>query len=69
LAWFKGRPLSAGFADFGGSVPGLVTYAAIFFVVLILFFAFQEAARVLGSISLWDLFFRGGEERFRLIKD
>jgi hypothetical protein len=68
-AWFKGQPLSAGFADFGGSVPSLVSYAAIFFVALIPFFAFQEAARVLGSDALWNLFFRGGEERFRLIED
>jgi hypothetical protein len=68
-AWFKGHPLSASFADFGGSVPGLVTYTAIFFVALIPFFAFQEAARVLGGGALWNLFFRGGEERFRLIED
>ena len=68
-AWFKGQPLSAGFADFGGSVPSLVTYAAIFFVALIPFFAFHEVARVLGSGALWNLFFRGGEERFRLIED
>jgi hypothetical protein len=68
-AWFKGQPLSASLADFGGSVPALVTYAAIFLVALIPFFAFQEAARVLGSGALWNLFFRGGEERFRLIED
>jgi hypothetical protein len=42
--WFKGQSLSAGFGDFGGSVLGLVSYAAIFFVALIPFFAFQEAA-------------------------
>ena len=30
-AWFEGQP-----ADFGGSLPALVTYAAIFFVALIL---------------------------------
>ncbi len=68
-AWFKGQPLSAGFTDFGGSVPSLVTYAAIFFVALIPFFAFQEAARVLGGAALWNLFVRGGAERFRLIED
>jgi hypothetical protein len=66
--WFKGQPLSASFADFGGSLPGLLTYAAIFFVALIPFFAFQETARVLGGGALWHLFFRGGEERFRLIE-
>jgi hypothetical protein len=68
-AWFKGQSLSAGFADFGGSVPSLVSYAAIFFVALIPFFAFHEVARVLGSVALWNLFFRGGEERFLLIED
>jgi hypothetical protein len=68
-AWFKGQPLSASFADFGSSVPGLVTVAAIFFVALIPFFAFQEAARVLSGGALWNLFVHGGEERFRLIED
>jgi hypothetical protein len=68
-AWFKGQPLSDSFADFGGSLPGLVANAAIFFVALIPFFAFQEAARVLGGGVLWNLFFRSGEERFRLIED
>jgi hypothetical protein len=68
-AWFKGQPLAAGIADFGGSVSTLVTYAAIFFVALIPFFAFQEAARILGGGALWNLFFRGGEHRFRLIED
>jgi hypothetical protein len=68
-AGFKGQPLSAGFADFGGSVPGLVSYAAIFCVALVPFFAFREAARVLGGSALWNLFFRGGEGRFRLIED
>jgi hypothetical protein len=67
-AWFKGQPLSARFADLGGSLPGLVAYAAIFFVALIPFFAFQEAARVLGGDALWNLFFRAGEQRFRLIE-
>ena len=67
--WFMGQPLSESFADFGGSPPSLVAYAAIFFVALSPFFAFQEAARVLGGGALWNLFIRGGEERFRLIKD
>jgi hypothetical protein len=67
-AGFKGQPLSASFADFGGTLPGLVTYAAIFFVALIPFFAFQEAARVLGGGALWNLFFRASEQRFRLIE-
>jgi len=68
-AWFVGQPLSASFADFGGSLPSLVTTAAIFFVTLIPFFAFQEMARVLGSGALWNLFFHGGNKHFRLIED
>jgi hypothetical protein len=68
-AWFKSQPLSAAFADLGGTLSGLLTYAAIFFVALIPLFAFQEAARVLGSGALWNLFFRAGEKRFRLIED
>ena len=47
--WFRGQPLSDSLADFGGSLPGFVAYAAIFFVALTPFFAFQEAARVLGG--------------------
>jgi hypothetical protein len=68
-ALFKGQPLSDSLADFGGSLPSLLAYAAIFFVALSPFFAFQEAARVLGGGALWNLFFHGGEERFRLIKN
>jgi len=67
--WFRSEPFSAAFADFGGSLPGLLTYAAIFFVSLIPFFAFQEAARVVGGDSLWSLFTRGGAKRFRLIEE
>src|SRR5262249_16588208 len=39
-AWLAGQSLSASLNDFGGSLPGLVTSAAIFFVALIPFFAF-----------------------------
>jgi hypothetical protein len=67
-AWFEGRPLSAGLTDFGGTLPSLLTAAAIFSVVLIPFFAFQETARILGSSELWNLFIRSGEKRFRLIE-
>jgi hypothetical protein len=67
-AWFESQPISAGLADFGGTLPGLLTYAAIFCVVLIPFFAFQETARILGSSALRDLFVRSGEKRFRLIE-
>ena len=68
-AWFKGEPFSGGVADFGGTLPGLLSYAGIFFVSLIPFFGFQEVARVLGSGPLWNLFARGGEKRFRLVED
>jgi hypothetical protein len=36
--------------------------------VLIPFFAYQEAARVLGGDSLWNLFFSAHAHRFRLVK-
>jgi hypothetical protein len=68
-AWFEGKPLADGAADFGGTPSGLLTYAAIFFILLIPFFAFQETARVLGSGALWSLFFRRGAERFRLVQE
>ena len=68
-AWFKSQPLSAAFAHLGGTLSGLLTYAAIFFVALIPLFAFQEAARIFGGGALWSLFFRAGDKRFRLIED
>jgi hypothetical protein len=67
-AWLESRPLTAGLAEFGGTPPGLLTTAAIFCVVLIPFFAFQETARMLGGGALWDLFMHSGERRFRLIE-
>lgn len=67
-AWFESKPLSEGFTDFGGTLPGLLTYAGIFCVVLIPFFAFQETARILGARALRDLFVRSGEKRFRLVE-
>ena len=68
-AWFEGKPLSGAFADLGGTLPGLLSYVAIFFVMLIPFFAFREAGRILGNSALWNLFLRTGEKRFRLIED
>ena len=68
-AWFEGKPLSEAFADLGGTLPGLLSYAAIFFVALIPFFAFREAGRVLGNGALWDLFLHSDEKRFRLVED
>jgi hypothetical protein len=61
-AWFKGKALAAVVPDLGGATA-LVAYAAIFFIVLVPFFAFQEAARVLGRGKVWDLFFGYGETR------
>jgi hypothetical protein len=37
-AWFESQPLSPDLTDFGGTLPALMTYAAIFCVVLIPFF-------------------------------
>ena len=68
-AWFEGKPLSEAFADLGGTLPGLLSYAAIFFVALIPFFAFREAGRILGNGALWDLFLHSDEKRFRLVED
>jgi hypothetical protein len=67
--WFESKPLSDAFAGFGGTLAGLLTYAGIFFIALIPFFAFQEASRILGSDALWGLYFRSGERRFRLVEE
>ncbi len=48
-AWFQGLPLSDAVTGLGGSLAGVVAYAATFFVVLILFYAFRETGRILGS--------------------
>ncbi len=66
---FEGHPLSAAFASFGGTLVGLLTFAAIFFVTLIPFFAFQEVSRVLGGAALRGLFFHSEAKRFRLVED
>jgi hypothetical protein len=67
--WFKGLPVSDAMTSLGGSFGGVVAYGAIFFVVLIPFYALQETGRVLGSAALWNLLFKTGEKRFRLIED
>jgi hypothetical protein len=68
-AWFEGQPLSDAVTSFGGSLAGVAAYAAIFFVVLIPFYAFQETARVLGGDALWNLFFRPRSIPIRLVED
>jgi hypothetical protein len=68
-AWFEGQPTSDALAGFGGSTAGVVSYAGIFFVVLIPFYAFQETARVLGGDALWRLFFRPRVHGIRLVED
>jgi hypothetical protein len=68
-AWFEGQPLSAAVTSLGGSLAGVAAYAAIIFVVLIPFYAFQEAARILGGDALWGLFFRPRANRIRLVED
>ena len=68
-AWFEGKPLSDAVAGLGGSLAGVAANAAIFFVVLIPFYAFQETARVLGAQALWDLFFHKRVNRIRLVED
>ena len=69
-AWFYGLPLSTAVADFGGGTwSGLLTYAAIFFVALIPFFAMQEIASVLGADALWSIIFTSGRKSFRLVQE
>jgi hypothetical protein len=69
-AWFKDLPLASAGSDLGGGTwLGLATYAAIFFVALIPFFAFQEAAEVVGSDALWDLFFTRDRRTVKLVKE
>ena len=68
-AWFKDLPLASAVSDFGGGTwLGLFTYAAIFFVALIPFFAFQEVAEVVGSDALWDLFIKRDRRTFKLVR-
>jgi hypothetical protein len=67
--WFKGLPASEAVASLGGSLGGVAAFAAIFFVVLIPFYALQETGRVLGSAAVWNLLFKTGEKRFRLVED
>ena len=69
-AWFYGLPLSTAVADFGGGTwSGLLTYAAIFFVALIPFFAFQEVAEAVGSAALRDFFFTPDKKAFKLVRE
>ena len=68
-AWFEGQPLSAAVTRSGGSLAAVAAYTTIFFVVLIPFYAFQEAARVFGGDALWNLFFRPHVNRIRLVED
>ena len=68
-AWFQNEPMSSAIAGVGGSPAGLAAYVAIFFVVLIPFYAFQEAARVLGDDAMWSLFFRPGGNALQLVED
>jgi hypothetical protein len=69
-AGFKDLPLSTAVADFGGGTwLGLATYAAIFFVALIPFFAIQEVAAVIGADALWNLLFTSGRKAFRLVRE
>lgn len=60
-ASFKGDDIAAIVPEMGG-LSGIAAYTAIFVVVLIPFFAFQEAARVLGVDTMWRLFFRPKSE-------
>jgi hypothetical protein len=67
--WFKGLPVSDAVASLGGSLGGVAAYGAIFFVVLLPFYALQETARVLGGDAVWRLFFGKGQTQLRLVED
>jgi hypothetical protein len=67
--WFESNPLSEAFADLGGTLPSLLSFAAIFFVALLPFFASREETRILGNGTLWNLFLHSGEKRYQLIED
>jgi len=69
-AWIDGRPLATSVASFGGgTLSGFLSMGAIFFVALIPFFGIQEVARAVGGRALWDLFFSGRAQTFRLVED
>jgi hypothetical protein len=69
-AWFNDLPLATAVRDFGGGTwLGLLTYAAIFFVVLIPFFAFQEVADVVGRDALRDLFITRDGRSLKLFRE
>lgn len=68
-AWFEGKSVADAFSDFGGTITGLSIYGAIFFVVLLPFFAFQELGRILGEGSLWRLFLHTDTTRIRLVEE
>ena len=69
-AWIEGRPIATSVADFGGgTLSGFLTIGAIMFVALIPFFGMQEVARAVGSRALWDLFFTGRAQTFRLVEE
>ena len=69
-AWIKDLPLSTAVQDFGEATWfGLLTYAALFFVALIPFFAVQELGDVIGRDALWDLFFSRDKEELKLARE
>jgi hypothetical protein len=69
-AWIDGKPLATSIADFGGgTLSGFLTMGAIFFVALIPFFGIREVAHAVGGRALWDLFFSGRAQTFRLVED
>jgi len=69
-AWFNDLPLATSIQDFGGgTLLGFATYAAIFFVALIPFFAISEVAEVIGADALWKLMFASGRKAFKLVQE
>lgn len=58
LGWYRGQSFGQSIADLGGGTyEGILSLAAIVFVVLIPFFAFTELQMVVGEGKLMQVFF------------
>lgn len=57
-AWFEHLAVAEAVLSMGGgSVLGLLIYAALLFVALVPLFAFEEVSNILGKDQLWRLLF------------
>jgi hypothetical protein len=64
---WSGRTIDQSFSTIGGgSLKGILSLAATFFVALIPFFAFREISRVIGPRELWSLLLSRGTRVYTL---